>query len=366
MYNRCTLVEFRGVWVSSVYNIDWPKTLNDPEAQKQEFIEILDKLKSLNINAIFVQIRSTSDALYKSHINPWSKYLTKDQGKDPGYNPLQFMIEETHKRNMEFHAWLNPYRITTQGTDLNELAPNNPARIKPEWVLEFDNSLFYDPENPEVIEYVAVTVYEIIKNYDVDGIHFDDYFYPYNYPLPEGEDRDGEVANNRREAVNNLIRLVYKVIKSTKPSVQFGVSPFGIWKNKSSDTIGSDSNNLESYYDVYMDTLTWIDEHIVDYIAPQIYWTTDNNNSNYEVMVSWWNDVVKDSGVRLYIGQNISDLDIANEIERQIEINREYENVSGNILFSANNIMDNTDNVVLQLKEAYNCKAILPTKFDYK
>lgn len=276
------------------------------------------------------------------------------------------MIEETHKRNMEFHAWLNPYRITTQGTDLNELAPNNPARIKPEWVLEFDNSLFYDPENPEVIEYVAVTVYEIIKNYDVDGIHFDDYFYPYNYPLPEGEDRDGEVANNRREAVNNLIRLVYKVIKSTKPSVQFGVSPFGIWKNKSSDTIGSDSNNLESYYDVYMDTLTWIDEHIVDYIAPQTYWTTDNNNSNYEVMVSWWNDVVKDSGVRLYIGQNISDLDIANEIERQIEINREYENVSGNILFSANNIMDNTDNVVLQLKEAYNCKAILPTKFDYK
>ena len=145
--------------------------------------------------------------------------------------------------------------------------------------------------------------------------------------------------------------------------MKFGVSPFGIWKNKSSDTIGSDSNNLESYYDVYMDTLTWIDEHIVDYIAPQTYWTTDNNNSNYEVMVSWWNDVVKDSGVRLYIGQNISDLDIANEIERQIEINREYENVSGNILFSANNIMDN---VVLQLKEAYNCKAILPTKFDYK
>lgn len=366
MYNRCTLVEFRGVWIASVYNIDWPKTLNNPEVQKQEFIEILDKLKSLNINAIFVQIRPSSDALYKSHINPWSEYLTGKQGKDPGYDPLQFMIEETHKRNMEFHAWLNPYRVTTQGTDLNELLPNNPARIKPEWVLEFDNSLFYDPENPEVIEYVAVTVYEIIKNYDVDGIHFDDYFYPYNYPLPEGEDRDGEVANNRREAVNNLIRLVYKVIKSTKPSVQFGVSPFGIWKNKSSDTIGSDSNNLESYYDVYMDTLTWIDEHIVDYIAPQTYWTTDNNNSNYEVMVSWWNDVVKDSGVRLYIGQNISDLDIANEIERQIEINREYENVSGNILFSANNIMDNTDNVVLQLKEAYNCKAILPTKFDYK
>ena len=364
MYNRCTLVEFRGVWIASVYNIDWPKTLDNPEAQKQEFIEILDKLQSLNINAIFVQIRPTSDALYKSYINPWSKYLTGEQGKYPGYDPLQFMIEETHKRNMEFHAWLNPYRITTQGTDLNELAPNNPARIKPEWVLEFNNALFYDPENPEVIEYVDVTVYEIIKKYDVDGIHFDDYFYPYDYPLPEGEDRDGEVANNRREAVNNLIRTIYKVIKSTKPSVQFGVSPYGVWKNKSSDLIGSESNSLESYYDLYMDTLTWIDEHIIDYIAPQIYWTTDNNDSNYEVMVSWWNDVVKDSGVRLYIGQNINDLDIASEIYKQIEINREYENVSGNILFSASDIMNDNDNIVMQLKEAYNCKAILPTKFN--
>ena len=295
MYNRCTLVEFRGVWIASVYNIDWPKTLDNPEAQKQEFIEILDKLQSLNINAIFVQIRPTSDALYKSYINPWSKYLTGEQGKYPGYDPLQFMIEETQKRDMEFHAWLNPYRITTQGTDLNELAPNNPARIKPEWVLEFNNALFYDPENPEVIEYVAITVYEIIKKYDVDGIHFDDYFYPYDYPLPEGEDREGEVANNRRESVNNLIRTIYKVIKSTKPSVQFGVSPYGVWKNKSSDLIGSESNSLESYYDLYMDTLTWIDEHIVDYIAPQIYWSTDNNDINYEVMVSWWNDAVKDS-----------------------------------------------------------------------
>lgn len=365
MYNRCTLVEFRGVWIASVYNIDWPKTLDNTEAQKQEFIEILDKLDSLNINAIFVQVRPTSDALYKSYINPWSKYLTGEQGKYPGYDPLQFMIEETHKRNMEFHAWLNPYRITTQGTDLNELAPNNPARIKPEWVLEFNNALFYDPENPEVIEYVAITVYEIIKKYDVDGIHFDDYFYPYDYPLPEGEDREGEVANNRRESVNNLIRTIYKVIKSTKPSVQFGVSPYGVWKNKSSDLIGSESNSLESYYDLYMDTLTWIDENTIDYIAPQIYWSTDNNDSNYEVMVSWWNDVVKDSGVRLYIGQNINDLDIASEIYKQIEINREYENVSGNILFSASDIMNDNDNVVMQLKEAYNCKAILPTKFNY-
>lgn len=366
MYNKCKLVEFRGVWIATVYNIDWPKTLDNPEAQKQEFIEILDKLKSLNINAVFVQIRPSSDAFYKSCINPWSQYLTGKQGKYPGYDPLQFMIKETHKRNIEFHAWLNPYRITTQGTDLSKLAPNNPARINPNWVLEFENSLFYDPENPQVIEYIATTVFEIIKKYDIDGIHFDDYFYPYNYPLPEGEDRDGEVANDRREAVNNLIRVVYKVIKSTKPSVQFEVSPFGVWKNKSSDPLGSESNNLESYYDIYMDTLTWIKEEIVDYVAPQIYWETDNKYSTYEDLVSWWNNVVKNTKVKLYIGQNIGFEATSNEIDKEIEINREYENISGNILFSASNIMDNTNNVVEQLKTVYNCKAILPTKFKYK
>ncbi len=360
MYNRCTLVEFRGVWVTSVYNIDWPITLDDKESQKQEFVKLLDILKCLNINAVFVQIRPASDALYKSNINPWSEYLTGVQGKDPEYDPLQFMIEETHKRNMEFHAWLNPYRVTTKGTDLSKLAPNNPARIKPEWVLAFEDSLFYNPENPEVIEYVAVTVYEIITNYDVDGIHFDDYFYPYNYPLPKGEDRDGEVANNRREAVTNLIRLVYNVIKSTKPCVQFGVSPFGVWKNKSSDENGSDSKNLESYYDIYMDTITWINEHIVDYIAPQIYWTTENENTNYEVMVNWWNNVVEDTGVVLYIGQNISNPKIVEDLENQIEINREYNNVTGNILFSSSNIVKNTDDVVKKLKNVYNCKAVLP------
>ena len=200
MYNRCTLVEFRGVWIASVYNIDWPKTLDNPEAQKQEFIEILDKLDSLNINAIFVQVRPTSDALYKSYINPWSKYLTGEQGKYPGYDPLQFMIEETHKRDMEFHAWLNPYRITTQGTDLNELAPNNPARIKPEWVLEFNNALFYDPENPKV-EIIGLQGGRMEVQVDTENPKIDEDIILFNDTM----NKDGDLIAQRYRTLKRLL-----------------------------------------------------------------------------------------------------------------------------------------------------------------
>lgn len=359
--NKCKVCEFRGVWIATVFGLDWPKTLNDVEAQMEEFIEILDILESLNFNVVFVQIRPVSDAFYKSKINPWSEYLTGTQGKDPGYDPLKFMICETHKRNMEFHAWLNPYRITTSGTDLSVLASNHPARINPQWVLSYNNALFYNPEDPEVIKYIATTVYEIVKNYYVDGIHFDDYFYPYDYPLPEGEDRQGVVANNRREAITEMIRMVYNVIKSTRSCVSFGVSPFGVWKNKSSDPKGSESNNLEGYYSVYADSLSWIEESILDYISPQIYWTIEDKTAPYEVMVKWWVDAVRESSVDLYIGQNINNEQIAKEIREQIEINRQFKLIKGSIFYSAGNIVENNGGVVEQFKDVYSCKASIPT-----
>ncbi len=362
MSNSCKICELRGMWVATVYGIDWPKEKSNIKAQKKQFIEILDNLKNLNFNAVFVQIRPSSDAFYKSNINPWSEYLTGTQGQDPGYDPLKFMITETHKRDMEFHAWLNPYRITTSGTDLDKLYKLNPARLNPSWVLSYEDALFYNPENPEVIKYIATTVFEIVKKYYVDGIHFDDYFYPYNYPLPKGESREGNVADKRREAVNDMMRLVNKVIKSTRECVQFGVSPFGVWKNKSSDPRGSDTKNLESYYEVYADTLTWIEEGIIDYVAPQIYWTIDNKTSAYETSISWWSDVVRDSDVRLYIGQNIGNIEIAKEIEKQININRDYCEVEGSIFFSMRDIEENTGNVVEQLKQIYSCEASIPNK----
>lgn len=349
MNENYKLCELKGAWIATVYGIDWPKTQNNIDAQKQEFIEILDKLQSLKFNSVFVQIRPTSDTFYKSKINPWSKYITGTQGKNPGYDPLEFFIKETHKRNMKFHAWLNPYRITTQGTNLEDLSNNHPAKLNPSWALSYNNSLFYDPKNLEVINYIATTVFEIVSNYNIDGIHFDDYFYPYNYPLPQGEDKEGILANSRREAVNNMIRLVNKVIKSINPCVLFGISPFGVWKNKSSDIKGSETNNLESYYSLYADTLSWIKEGIIDYIAPQIYWTIKDKNSPYEVLVKWWSDVVKCTNVKLYIGQNISNIDIVKQIDKQININRKYKEVKGSIFFGMKNILDNTENITEKL-----------------
>ncbi|MGL5346677.1 MAG: glycoside hydrolase family 10 protein [Peptostreptococcaceae bacterium] len=362
MYNnsKCKVCEMRGAWIATVFNIDWPKAKNDVIKQKEEFINILNKLKELKFNAVFVQVRAASDTFYKSNINPWSEYLTGTQGKYPGYDPLEFMIKETHKRGMEFHAWLNPYRVTLTGTDLNLLSKNNPTRINPEWVIEYENALFYDPENPKVIEYIATTVYEVIKKYYVDGIHFDDYFYPYNYPLPLGEDRDGEIANNRREAVNNMIRLTNIVIKSVRPCVKFGISPFGVWKNKSSDINGSDTNNLESYYDVYADSVAWIKEEIIDYIAPQLYWTIGNKGSDYKVTLDWWINIIKDTNVDLYIGQGINKPEIAKEIGEEIKINRSYSEVKGSIFFSMTNIKENTGDVIEQFKHLYNCIAKIP------
>lgn len=374
----CTLYEFRGVWVATVYDIDWPKTKDNPEAQKQEFIELLDKIQSLNLNAVFVQVRPTSDAFYDSKINPWSAFLTGVQGKYPGYDPMKFMIEETHKRNMQFHAWLNPYRITTKGTDLSVLADNNPAKLHPEWVLSHNDALFYNPQNQEVINYVATTVFEIVSNYDVDGIHFDEYFYPYGYPPPECECGCGclctcncicgceyvceDTAENRREAINNLIKTVYRVIKATKPNVEFGVSPFGVWKNKSSDVTGSNTNALEGYYDLYTDSLSWIQDGIIDYIAPQVYWETTNVDNPYETLVKWWASIVDGTKVKLYIGQNINKKETAREVDKEIEINRQYKEVKGNILFSYRDIAENNEGVVEKLQRVYSDKACITKK----
>ncbi|CEO12418.1 cell surface protein [[Clostridium] sordellii] len=377
MRTDCTLYEFRGVWVATVYDIDWPKTKDNPEAQKQEFIELLDKIQSLNLNAVFVQVRPTSDAFYDSKINPWSVFLTGVQGKYPGYDPMKFMIEETHKRNMQFHAWLNPYRITTKGTDLSVLADNNPAKLHPEWVLSHNDALFYNPQNQEVINYVATTVFEIVSNYDVDGIHFDEYFYPYGYPPPECDCEWGcgclctcncicgceyvceDTAENRRESINNLIKTVYRVIKATKPNVEFGVSPFGVWKNKSSNVTGSNTNALEGYYDLYTDSLSWIQDGIIDYIAPQVYWETTNVDNPYETLVKWWASIVDGTKVKLYIGQNINKKETAREVDKEIEINRQYKEVKGNILFSYRDIAENNEGVVEKLQRVYSDKACI-------
>lgn len=350
--NAADSKDFRGVWIATVYGLDYPSVQNNIEAQKNEFTQKLDKLKALGMNAVVVQVRPKGDAFYESELNPWSAVLTGIQGKDPGYDPMEFMIGEAHKRGMEFHAWMNPYRITTSGTDLAALSSDNMARKNPDWIITYNGAMYYNPAKTEVKEYIRDTVGEIVKNYDVDGIHFDDYFYPYSYPLPEGQTRDGVEANARREHINDMVRMVSEEIREVKTDVQFGISPFGIWKNSSSDPTGSATNGGEGYYSVYGDAKKWVEKGWIDYIVPQLYWEKGNAYADYEVLVKWWSNLVKGTGVSLYVGQGIYKDIVAKEITEQLELNDEC-GVNGSIFFSARDLFDDRQGAATELKKYY-------------
>lgn len=356
--------EMRAAWVSTVYNLDWPKTKNNASKQKQELAQLMDKLKGCGINTIVLQVRPESDALYKSSINPWSKYLTGTQGKDPGYDPLAFAVQEAHKRGMELHAWMNPYRVTSSGTDLNALVSSHPARKNPSWVIKYNGKMYYDPGNPAVVDYLVKTVKEVVDKYDVDGIHFDDYFYPSSsFPddtsyqvYGKGQDRN----NWRRENVNTLLKRV-KAVVNARSGCEFGVSPFGIWRNKSADCPdGSETSGSQSYYNMLADSRTWIRKGYVDYIVPQIYWPIGLKVADYSKLVKWWANEVKGYDVDLYIGQGIykqgqsshGGQNIAKEIKNQIKINKQYSTVKGSMYFSARDIVNNAG-IYNDLKSMY-------------
>ncbi|MBA4601659.1 family 10 glycosylhydrolase [Thermoactinomyces sp. AMNI-1] len=349
--------EFRAVWISSVVNIDWP---SDPhlskDRQQAEFVNILEESKKMGLNAVIVQIRPTADALYPSKINPWSKYLTGEQGKSPGYDPLAFMIEEAHKRNLEFHAWFNPYRVSMD-PHLENLVPEHPARKKPDWVVTYGGKLWYDPGLPAVRHHIIESIMEVVEQYDIDAVHFDDYFYPYpagGHDFPDEktyQDYGKNFADKgdwRRHNVNLLIHQLNKAIKEEKPWVKFGISPFGIWKNKSSDPTGSDTNGSESYYTVYADTRTWIREGWLDYVAPQIYWNIGFPPASYEKLLNWWSKETEGKSIHLYIGQaaykvgnNIEAWDNPEELPNQIKLNRADPVARGSIFFSYKDLIAN-------------------------
>lgn len=333
--------DMRAAWMATVYNIDFPSTKSDAEAQKSEFIQKLEAQKALGMNTVVVQVRPKADALYKSQINPWSDVLTGTQGMDPGYDPMAFMIEEAHKRGMAFHAWLNPYRVTTAGTDINKLSENHPARKNPDWVLSYNNALYYNPEAPGIKEHIVATVQEIVKNYNVDGIHFDDYFYPSNYPLPMGESKDGIAANSRRQTINEMLAAVHTAIKQINSNVKFGVSPMGIWKNSTTDPAGSQTGGNQSYYAVAADTRTWIQNEWIDYVVPQIYWETGHKLADYETLVKWWSSQVNGTKVKLYIGQGIYRDAVAAQIDTQLKINQKYPEVKGSFYYSLKDLLGN-------------------------
>jgi uncharacterized lipoprotein YddW (UPF0748 family)/N-acetylmuramoyl-L-alanine amidase len=355
--NTSEKTDLRGVWVSTVVNIDYPiKATTDVAVLKSEALQILDNAKDMGMNAVFLQVRPSSDAIYKSKYFPWSKYLTGTQGLAPAdnFDPLEFWITEAHIRGIELHAWLNPYRALRKNDngpahDFASLSDNNPAKLHPEWIVKHtDGNLYYDPGIPEVRKLVIDGIKEIVENYDVDGIHFDDYFYPgMSFADAATYKKYGKGFTNindwRRSNVDILIRDLSKAIKAASSDVSFGISPFGIWANKAGNPLGSDTKGNQSFSSHYADTRKWVKEGWLDYIAPQIYWNVGYTVADYSKIVAWWEDVVKDTGVKLYIGQaayksNNGTLGNAwygvAEIEKQLQINAKSKEVDGSIFFS--------------------------------
>lgn len=351
--------DMRAVWVSSIYNLDFPSAENKGNAlaQKMEFSQKLDKFKVAGINTVFVQVRPKGDALYASTLNPWSEVLTGTQGQGPGYDPLEYMVAESHKRGMEIHAWLNPYRITTSGTDILDLAEGNFARKHPDWLLSYNNALTLDPAEEGVKQFICDTVAEIVDNYDVDGIHFDDYFYPAGYPLKEGETLDGTEANKRRADVTDLIKRVHSTVKNHNASVVFGVSPMGIYKDTTTNSYSI--RGSQSYYTVYADSLAWVKNGWVDYIVPQVYWETTHATAAYENVVNWWNSQVDGTNVKLYIGEAIYKDAVATEIGTHLSICDKYSNVDGNVYFSSTNLLVNRKECLDTITKIYNASQVV-------
>lgn len=304
--------EMRGVWVSSVYNLDYPSSpTTDPDKLRAEADEILDNCVKWGLNAVFLQVRPSGDALYKSDLFPWSKYLTGSVGTAPqgGFDPLEYWVKAAHKRGLELHAWINPYRITrSKDTEWNALPSTHPAKMNPDWVVKYsDGNYYFNPGIPEVRDLVTRGAVEIVQNYDVDGLHMDDYFYPgtdFNDSATYQKYGSGfsNIADFRRDSVNQLIAQLDTAVHNIDPDIQFGISPSGIWANKSTDPRGSNTNGSEHYVSSYADSLYWIENGLVDYIIPQIYWEIGHKLADFATLADWWNDAVAGSDVHLYIG----------------------------------------------------------------
>lgn len=360
---------FRALWISTVSSLDWPKTKAVDEAsrlaQQKELTDLLDRACELNMNAVIFQVRSQSDALYPSQFAPWGACLTGTLGRDPGYDPLQFAIEQAHLRNLEFHAWFNPYRVSTSLSDstVNALkaAEKSVFNTHPEWVKTSASRYVLDPGIPAARQWVEECVLEAVQNYDIDAVHFDDYFY-YESDASPLEDDDafaaygGEFQSKgdwRRNNTYLLVRELSEKLNAAKPYVKFGISPAGVWGNKSDHPEGSDTRaGLPNYDAAYADTKRWVEEELIDYIAPQVYWSFGLKAAPFGTVASWWAQTVKGKNVALYIGEaayKVNDASLQEsdplfasngmeELARQLTFNLARPEISGSILFSARNL----------------------------
>jgi len=367
--------EMRAVWIATVTNIDWPISRFDAVAkQKTDLTNLLDNLQSAGINCVIFQIRPECDALYVSSIEPWSYWLTGQQGKipDPFYDPLEFAITEAHARGMELHAWFNPYRAE-RSVGSYALSPNHVVYQHPDWILYFSkiNQNLLDPGLQSVRDFVTEVIVDVVSRYNVDGVHFDDYFYPYpnssvEFPGITTEDAATfanyprgftDIGDWRRDNVNLLVAQVNGGIKSIKPYVKFGISPFGIWKNG----VPAGIIGLDAYSEIYADALSWISSNIIDYLTPQLYWPF-GGNQDYGKLLPWWAGQMNER--HLYPGQAAYRLSIwqPDEIPRQIRLNRNTAHVFGSVYFSAKRVLSNINGFTDSLKtDYYRLPALRPT-----
>ncbi len=361
--------EFRGVWISSVFNLDFPSRADDsPEAQRKEFITILDAHQQMGINAVFVQIRPSADALYPSALEPWSQWLTGAQGRAPSpvWDPLQFMLEETHKRGMEFHAWFNPFRSVVSSS--SSVAESHISRTRPAWHLTYRSPFrLLNPGLPEVRDYVVSVIMDVVRKYDIDGVHFDDYFYPYEGTTTQDAEtfrqysrNIGNIADWRRDNVNIMVKMVSDSIRAAKPLVKFGISPFGIWRSGTP----SGTSGLDAYSVVFCDALAWLQARTVDYIIPQLYWKL-GGAQDYAKLMPWWNAQARQAGRQMYSGLGAYRLtDVAwtaDDITRQVDVNRE-QNGHGIVFFSSNSLTRDLQGLRTALVNgAMRTQALVPT-----
>lgn len=356
--------EFRGAWIQTAFQGEY-KEMSVKE-MRRSFIRKLDFLEKCGMNAIIFQVRPEADAFYRSELEPWSRFYTGEQGRAPegNFDVMAFLIEECHKRNMEFHAWLNPYRISTAGN--TKFADSHIYHQHPEWFVTYNKQILFDPGLPQSRQFICKVVKDIVSRYDVDAIHMDDYFYPYpaagqffpddksfrKYGLAKGYTPE-QKADWRRENVNKLIREIKRTILLNKPWVRFGISPFGIYRNKKStpDGSGSNTNGLQNYDDLYADITYWVKQGWIDYNIPQIYWEMGHPLADYTTLIKWWSKHAY--GGHLYIGQDVARTMKADQLTKKMRYERRLPHIAGNCFWPANEILWNNKGVADSLQRHY-------------
>ncbi|MCX5436148.1 family 10 glycosylhydrolase [Streptomyces sp. NBC_00056] len=349
--------DMRGTWLATVANRDWPSKPGLSAAQQRaELIAHLDTAVGRHLNAVVFQVRPTADALWPSPYEPWSNVLTGVQGKSPGWDPLGTAVTEAHRRGLELHAWFNPYRIANH-TDLSRLVSTHPARLHPDWVVPYGGKLYYNPGLPDVRKFVQDAMLDAVRRYDIDAVHWDDYFYPYPVAGQVFDDDEAYAAYGggfpdraswRRDNTDRLVREMAASVKRIRPRTQFGISPFGVWRNAATDPLGSDTRaGVQTYDDLHADTRKWVRERWIDYICPQIYWNIGFAAADYAKLVPWWSDVARGTGVRLYAGEALYKAgDPAQpapwqdpaELSRHLTFAERYPQVNGHVFFSAKEV----------------------------